>query len=494
MNRCIVIILLGMAFSMTNSHAQTHSDRRDQDPLASFRKSIREDFVAFRQKTIDEYIAFARDPWPSFNHIEPMKIPQERPIKPIVMPDEDYNRPIKDKPVIIKDVIEIPALPVTPRPMPLEPIEDTPQEDTKYVETSFWGTQLRVRFNKEDKVVLHECSENAIADALQSMRACSYDNLIIDCLALRDSFRLCDWAYLQMLKSFSDTINGANTNASTLMMSFLFAQSGYKMRLAYAEEKLYLLYACQYHIYDQIYYELDGERYYGVEQLPMRLNICGASFPKEQSLSLKIEAPLAFKVNATENRIISSSRHPDMKISVSVNKNLIDFYNTYPAAIIGNNFMTKWVMYAQTPLDEYTSKMINQQLGTHLKNCGEVSAVAKLLNLLQTGLVYEYDDKIWGRDRAFFSEETLFYPYCDCEDRAILMSRLVRDLLGLETLLVYYPGHLALAVCFSTDVAGDYIEYNKKKFVVCDPTYIGAPIGATMPGMDNEKATVILVQ
>ena len=84
-----------------------------------------------------------------------------------------------------------------------------------------------------------------------------------------------------------------------------------------------------------------------------------------------------------------------------------------------------------------------------IKKLGKLEAVERLLNLLQTGLTYGYDSEVWGCDRAFFAEETLYYPFCDCEDRAILLSRLVRDLLGLETILVYYPGHLAMAVSSS---------------------------------------------
>ena len=117
-----------------------------------------------------------------------------------------------------------------------------------------------------------------------------------------------------------------------------------------------------------------------------------------------------------------------------------------------------------------------------------------LLNFVQTAFVYEYDDKVWGDDRAFFAEETLYYPYADCEDRSILFSRLVRDLLGLKVVLVYYPGHLATAVHFTDHVTGDYIQLNGQRFTVCDPTYIGAPVGATMPSMDNGEAKVILLE
>ena len=43
------------------------------------------------------------------------------------------------------------------------------------------------------------------------------------------------------------------------------------------------------------------------------------------------------------------------------------------------------------------------------------------------------------------------------------------------------------------DVNGDYLTVGDEKYVVCDPTYIGAPVGRTMPDMDNKSAKVILL-
>ena len=37
------------------------------------------------------------------------------------------------------------------------------------------------------------------------------------------------------------------------------------------------------------------------------------------------------------------------------------------------------------------------------------------------------------------------------------------------------------------------ILLNGQRYIVCDPTYIGAPVGLTMPNMDNNKASVILL-
>ena len=70
---------------------------------------------------------------------------------------------------------------------------------------------------------------------------------------------------------------------------------------------------------------------------------------------------------------------------------------------------------------------------------------------------------------------------------------MVRDLLGLDVILVFYPGHLATAVAFNKPVEGDYINLNGKRYTICDPTYIGAPVGETMPDMDNQTAKVIML-
>ena len=172
---------------------------------------------------------------------------------------------------------------------------------------------------------------------------------------------------------------------------------------------------------------------------------------------------------------------------------MINFFDKYPSAYIGNDATTRWAVYANTPLDPTIAAALYPRLRTALEGLSERDAVNKLLQFVQTALVYEYDDKVWGGDRAFFAEETLYYPYADCEDRSVLFSRLVRDLVGLNVVLLYYPGHLATAVAFSEDVAGDYLVYENQRYIVCDPTYIGAPVGRTMPNMNNQEAQIIVL-
>ena len=156
--------------------------------------------------------------------------------------------------------------------------------------------------------------------------------------------------------------------------------------------------------------------------------------------------------------------------------------------------MTRWAMYANALMDEEVTKDLYPQMREKLKGLSNIEAMERLLNWVQTGFEYKYDDQVWGGDRAFFGEETLFYPYCDCEDRSILLSHLVRELLGLDTVLIYYPGHLAMAVDLAEAYDGDYVQLDGHRFTVCDPTYIGARVGKTMPNMDNSQAKLILLE
>ncbi|GHT43428.1 hypothetical protein FACS189438_0570 [Bacteroidia bacterium] len=60
---------------------------------------------------------------------------------------------------------------------------------------------------------------------------------------------------------------------------------------------------------------------------------------------------------------------------------------------------------------------------------------------------------------------------------------------GLDTLLVEYPTHVAAAV--KSTEPGDAIIYRNERYVICDPTYIGAPVGKTMTGFNNATAKII---
>ncbi len=489
-----IICILCMACSFALVHAQDNKPNDHRKIFDEFRKSIRKDFDSFREQCMKEYIDFVKEAWDKYNSNEPITKPEEKPVPPVVVPEEEIDKPIEDKPIVIEEVIE-PIIEIEPQPEPVEPIKEIPVIKPKTVDFIFYGSKGTVRFDTAKRPILTAVNENSVANTLASMNAADYDNMLYDCLKIREDRQLCDWAYMQMLVQLSQTICGTDINSSRLLFAYLFLNSGYKVRFATEGNKLYVLYASKSYIYDQRYFTIDGQQYYCIDEMPSQLYICRASFPREKSASMTINSQQHFDFNGNDARRIASERYPEVNATISVNKNLIDFYDKFPTSMLDGNMMTRWAIYANTPIDKNIKDELYPQLRQAISGLSKAEAAQRLLNFVQTGFPYGYDSEIWGGDRAFFAEESLYYPFSDCEDHSILLTRLVRDLLGLKCILIYYPGHLASAIEIPGDeVTGDYIMLNGHKYIVADGTYIGAPLGMTMPGMDNSSAKVILLE
>ncbi|MBQ9077274.1 MAG: hypothetical protein IJY31_05465 [Muribaculaceae bacterium] len=488
----VKVLLFAFTTAVAGANTPSYDSYREKmsGEFERFKKNALSEYESFRKKANDDYAEFLKRSWEQFDALKsPHKPKDDKPVPP--KPYQEDETPIKDTPLPFKDIVK--PQPPEPQPLPVKPIEPVTVVD-EWHKFSFYGTDMKVRLAKNMRFTLKGCDGNAIAAGWKILSQQKYNNLINDCLEIRKDCGLCDWGYLMMLREMSRSFMGGDCNEARLLMAYVYCQSGYKMKLANSKKRLYMLYASRHVMYDNSYFLIDGANYYPLDCDEDRIYVNDASFPNEQPLSLYMARIPKLGVENTPDRQLSSKRYAEANAVVSTNKNLIEFYGTYPASEVGNNFMTKWAMYANTPISDQARLSLYPRLKNSISGKTQQQSVEILLNFVQTAFVYGYDSKIWGYDRAFFADETLFYPYSDCEDRSILFSRLVRDLVGLSVVLVYYPGHLATAVEFSTMVKGDYLSIDGRKFVVCDPTYIGAPVGRTMPDMDNSVAKVILLE
>ena len=460
----------------------------------AFNSSRTNGFNEQRMKLSAEYIKMTREPWNSFNSLRGIIPPheKEKPVAPVTISEEDLNKDKENKKIEIETIVS--PIIKEDKKKPIAPIVEIDEATTAYINFSFFATDIKIRKPSAAFPRITSTGESSVADMLEKLNVQAFNNMLYDCISLKNTLRLDDWPYLMAIKAFAESVYGKNSNESAVLMAYILGQGGYKVRLARAENKIGLLYACKHKIYYKSYFPIDNDYFYFLGESFQQAQICPAYFSSEKPVSLWItSSPLLSEGNGN-TRTLVSKRYPDFNISVKADKNTVQLLDTYPASEIDDNFMTKWAMYASAPISDGTRKDLYSQLGSLISGLPKEEAAERILNWVQTSLVYEYDDKVWGHDRAFFSEETLYYPYADCEDRSILFTRLVRDLLNLECLLVYYPGHLASAVCFDNNVTGDYIEYRNKRYTVCDPTYIGATMGMTMPNMDNSKAKVVVLK
>ena len=506
------------------------------DPgFAAERNKMYENYNKFRKEILDDYSNYVRKAWKDYKANPAVAAPKDELVKPMVAPgseertaswftkifgknksDAEKNK-TKEK-TTVKPAVQTPAVvkvdevikpePFIPQAQPQVPAEPREEKANDYMSFTVFGTECKVRIGDNCRYKLADVSSNTVADAIKTVfPGQQFENMLYDCLQERKRHEFSDWAYYQMLQALTSQFYGKDSNEGVLVQAFLYSQSGYKMRLAHTNDRLYMLAATRHFIFNKQFFVLDGENYFLLSDDTIgQLGICEAAFPKESSLSLQITASQLFADAPTMQRTITSRYNGDFSFTITSNKNYLDFYQTYPSSTVNSNFMTRWAMYANTPLESGIKDQLYPPMKAKLQGLSQKDALQQLLWWMHGEIdlegkiqnadcfLYNYDESVWGCDRNFFGEETLFYPYCDCEDRSILLSHLVRDLLNLDVVLIHYPGHLAMAVNFTEPVQGDYVTVEGRKFTVCDPTYVGGSVGETMTGCEDQPITAILLK
>ena len=482
------IILLALALGAS---AQSYEEfkRQAMKEYAQADSAWKQEYRDFRDKANADYAENMQRAWESVQGSAPRPAPAPEPVvPPVVLQAPDVPTVIEDNYLAIEEIVLPPE--ELPAPEPVAPIVKPKGPVGPQHRFAAFGATFSVSLNTASLPKLRANNESAVAKMWKSLSAPEYDAMLADLLALRAEMDLCDWAYYELVKALADDVYADSPDGATVFCAFALCQSGFQLRLGRApmDSSLHVIIATDNMIYKHPYWELDGVTYYLLDdsRTPM-LKVYRDAFPGERVMRLAFTQKNRLPVSLTEMRERQADKYPDAHSFTQVNKNLLDFYERYPESFIKGDTKTRWRFYAVDLSDEAKATLYPALRGA-IAGKTELEAANILLNYVQTGFEYEYDEQVWGFDRSFFPDETLYYPFCDCEDRSIFFSRLVRDLLGLKVTLVYYPGHLATAVRFNDAVTGDYVLVGKERYIVCDPTFINAPVGMTAPDEDNSTA------
>ena len=157
--------------------------------------------------------------------------------------------------------------------------------------------------------------------------------------------------------------------------------------------------------------------------------------------------------------------------------------------VLSHNLIIKFIFNSTHSL--LLSSSLLKELRIIIEGKTELEAINILLRFVQTAFSYKNDKENFLKENVLFPEETIFYSYSDCEDRSILFNFLVKNLSNLDIIALKYNNHLSTAIAFTSYVKGDSTQFNNKRYVVSDPTYINANIGQTMPIYKNKKFKII---
>ena len=411
---------------------------------------------------------------------KPAVQPEKKPVVEVVEAEPEAE------PAPVVEADRRPELAAEPRlPVSSTPTSPLYRGESGRSKIAYGGLAFYLNNSLNRKCSLNGLNENAIADAYEALCNSDYKPLLADCAQIRKDLRLNDWGVFTLVRQVADTYCGT-ANESIVMQQFLLNEMGYKARMARkaTEDKMMLFVATDCSIYAHPYITLNGQNYYNLSgnNEQCQFYMCQKDSPKaKNSVGMQLkEAPLfpGTVVSSTHQAKGSAAR-----VTVDVPKALMDFYKDYPQC--------DYSVYFNAPVNAAMENRILSSLAPLVQGRNEADAANILINFVQTAFQYQTDGQQFGYEKPFFVEELFYYPYSDCEDRAMLFSYLVRKLLGLDVVLLDYPEHIATAVRFNGNVSGDYLMVNGRKYIVCDPTYIGASTGMTMPRYKTVSAKVL---
>jgi len=308
--------------------------------------------------------------------------------------------------------------------------------------------------------------------------------------SLADRLGLNDYLTYELTAAYiASKFPGSDKAAKMSAVHHILANMGYDVRIGVIGTNTpILLITFEQMVYGRTYVVLGGKKYFMFTTPGVASDVNSIRF---STCELPDNADLGRPMNLRLGRLNLPEKPKEFKITDG---------ELVLTGTVNENMMKMLYRYPQMPTEDYAMSVLSPelrddlvgQLKRQLRGMPEKEAVDKLLKLIHIGLPYATDDDFHGFEKPYFLEETLYYPKCDCEDRAILFTYLVWNALGVENQLIAYPGHEAAAVTLKEEVNGTSYTYNGRRFYISDPTYIGAHTGQCMPTFQHTAPKIDL--
>ncbi len=316
-------------------------------------------------------------------------------------------------------------------------------------------------------------SEIAAINFYRAINSGSWHPIIDSLLAYKESHKLNDWLYYQLIRKTAQQLAPKKDNyfRYTLYKWFFLTQSGYDARLAIADDKVIFYVRNEEDISDIPFFMVNGKKY-------MCLN-----YHDYGKIDFEKNIPIPVKINIAEAQkpfFYKITRMPDFKPEDYSEKNIQFSYkqkvyhfniklNAEVQRIFANYPVVDFESYFNIPLSKETYGSLIPMLKNNIKGMKQKKGVDYLMRFTRYAFLYQDDEKVLGKEKRYSAEQTLFAQYSDCDDRAALFFYLVKEIYNLPMIALLYPTHITMAVAFDKPV-GTPIIYQGKKYSVCEPT------------------------
>lgn len=340
----------------------------------------------------------------------------------------------------------------------------------KVVSFNFYGKDVQIRFDTSRRVSVKVGTGGEMVKCLEWLNDVTFETSE-DCQRIKKEMNLSDWAYVQLLDKLASTSLG-KTNEAVLFMAWMMDMSEYNVGLCKKNPGLQLMYLTDAKLTDYHPMESFGKIFYAYANPSM------ASFKGYERLSTTGN-PVSFKkfgdqkfgVEPMDPVTVTSKKNASFSFTFSYNKHMVDFWKSIPNHLYNNDPLQRWVIIAQTPLEQYLKDTLVKAMKQKVTGMSQQEAIQQMMWWVQTG----FED-------------------VDDNEKNVILSRLVRDVLGLKVAFICYPQNTAIAVSITdADVRGAYVVRSGRHYVLCDASYEGALVGQENPARKGQKKILTLL-
>lgn len=479
----ILTLALFLALYTLSCRAQ---EETAPDGFQLARQQLLDEFNDFRREANREYAKFLSQKWEEFTLFR--EVPLFEKPKPIV-PETDTNGtpPTYDFEIEVQETAATETALSAPANVKSQLEIDEPYRGNSF-RVPFYGASLSVRY-QVPSTTLPLTREEDVVKLWTFFSQTEFTALLLDMLNYKEKMQMNDWAYFLFTKHIARNLSALRDDNSRLVFRlFLLVQSGYDARLTKIDDFMELLVPTQEAINACPFLRVEGKPYYVLSDRKLEKYTTATSYRlppngrNGNALSLQMKRPLLLP-NRPKSFAVNAA---GLEVNGEINLNKIQFYRDYPQCSLP--------VYAKAMPDRELHQSLVRSLRRQLAGSDSIAALNKLLQWVQTGFKYQSDSLQFGYEKPFFIEENFYYPYNDCEDRSLLFCYLVKQLLGYDALLLRYPNHIATAIQVNRHTPGDYVIVDRKRYLLCDPSFINAKAGRSMLRYKEEKPIILRIK
>ena len=476
MNKYISALIL-LSVPQVLFAAQSEFEAYRQQQMQGVQQAKTE-FREYKEQQDREFAGFLKSQWSQFETFQGVvriKEPEPKvaPVAPLVA---------GAKPLVVAP-IAAPVVPPPPQPKPVPVAADQ-------MELVFYGNPVRFSFDPQWQSyrLTGGATPEAFSDFWGLMSGSKYESAIQSINSARRELKLDDWGYLTLWRSVAQALQPGRKSEQNLLLWYFLVKSGYDVRLGYYGSDVHLFEAIKQQVYSTKYTKVLDQKYYAALAEDHGNGIrafysYNAKYPtKLNALDIQNAATGFTKAVPAQRTLGFDYKGKPIKFTVTYDRRLVEYMGTFP--------QTEFELYFDTDGSSLLRGALLSELKKYTATMGEEEAVNFLLAFVQKAFAYKTDAEQFGYEKYFFVEENMYFPFNDCKKRSVLFAWLVRELVGIKVVGVLYPGHMTTAVQLKQMNANYFtVDYQGKRFVIADPTYIGASVGMAMPSYEKYKPT-----